>query len=36
MSKPEDGDVTLTSDEGEKEGGNEFEPDFNLFIGFNF
>ena len=36
MFKPEDGDVTLTSDEGEKEGGNEFEPDFNLFIGFNF
>ena len=36
MSKLEDGDVTLTSDEGEKQGGNEFEPDFNLFIGFNF
>ena len=36
MSKLEDGDVTLTDEEGEKQGGNDFEPDFNLFIGFNF
>jgi len=36
MSKLEDGDVTLTDDEGEKQGGNVFEPDFNLYIGFNF
>ena len=36
MFKPEDGDVTLTDDEGEKQGGNAFEPDFNLYIGFNF
>ena len=36
MSKLEDGDVTLTDDEGEKQGGNFFEPDFNLYIGFNF
>ena len=36
MSNLEDGDVTLTDDEGEKQGGNLFEPDFNLYIGFNF
>ena len=36
MSNFEDGDVTLTDDEGEKQGGNLFEPDFNLYIGFNF
>jgi len=36
MSNFEDGDVTLTDDEGEKQGGNVFEPDFNLYIGFNF
>ena len=36
MSNFEDGDVTLTDDEGEKQGGNFFEPDFNLYIGFNF
>ena len=31
-----DGDVTLIDDEGEKQGGNEFLPDFNLYIGFYF
>ena len=36
MFKPEDGDVTLIDDEGEKQGGNEFLPDFNLYIGFYF
>ena len=36
MFNPEDGDVTLTDDGGEKQGGNAFEPDFNLYIGFNF
>jgi len=36
MSNLEDGDVTLTDEEGEKQGGNLFEPDFNLYIGFNF
>jgi hypothetical protein len=36
MSKTEDGDVTLTGDDGEKQGGNEFMPDFNLYIGFSF
>jgi hypothetical protein len=36
MSKLEDGDVTLIDDEGEKQSGNEFLPDFNLYIGFYF
>ena len=36
MSKLEDGDVTLTDDEGEKQSGNGFEGDFNLYIGFYF
>ena len=36
MSKLEDGDVTLTDDEGEKQSGDGFEGDFNLYIGFNF
>ena len=36
MFKPEDGDVTLIDDEGEKQGGNGFEPEFNLYIGFYF
>jgi len=35
MFKPEDGDVTLTDDKGEKQG-EGFEPDFNLYIGFYF
>tara|TARA_Y100000590_G_scaffold385891_1_gene458297 strand:- start:106 stop:744 length:639 start_codon:yes stop_codon:yes gene_type:complete len=36
MSKPEDGNVTLTDQDSEKQGGNNFQPDFNLYIGFNF
>ena len=36
MSKLEDGDVTLTDDEGEKQSGDGFEGDFNLYIGFYF
>ena len=35
-SKPEDGDVTLTDEEGEKQGGGSFNPDFNLYLGFGF
>ena len=33
---PGDGNVTLTSDEGEKQGGDGFGPDFNIYIGFSF
>jgi len=36
MSKLEDGDVTLTDEEGEKQSGDGFEGDFNLYIGFYF
>ena len=35
-AKPEDGDVTLTDEEGEKQGGGSFNPDFNLYLGFGF
>ena len=35
-SKPEDGDVTLTDEDGEKQGGGSFMPDFNLYLGFGF
>ena len=36
MSNFEDGDVTLTDEEGEKQSGDGFEGDFNLYIGFYF
>ena len=36
MFTPEDGDITLRDDEGEAQGGNEIQPQFNLFIGFDF
>ena len=36
MFSPEDGEITLRDDEGEAQGGNEIQPQFNLFIGFDF
>ena len=36
MFTPEDGDITLRDDEGEAQGGNEIQSQFNIFIGFDF
>ena len=36
MFSPEDGEITLRDDEGEAQGGNEIQQQFNLFIGFDF